>query len=205
MNGRLRHGLAATLVVAAWSGCSDKKSEPSDVPDAAAAESLVDDDKLSDREQLLACEVEEPCLEGLAQRADLRPFTINSHRMTCIFRALAERKPGRYEHHTESASGDGSMGTHHVLLVHADGTASYARRSYADYRNTDLEETEYPGQRCTLRDPSFFTDCFDAVLPVEQGDVLEGLAWECSYGDDSKVPVELDWFESCEPAPAACE
>jgi hypothetical protein len=39
------------------------------------------------------------------------------------------------------------------------------------------------------------------VLPIQQGDAIQGLAWDCAYADNGK----LDWFESCEEAPAACE
>lgn len=159
-------------------------------------------DEPGDREHLLACEIEEPCLAGLAQLADQKPSTITPDRMACIFRALGERKPGRYVHQTDHTFGDGSQGAQHVLIVRSDGSALYASATYEARGDAEPKEKDRPGQLCTLRDPSYFVDCLDAVVPLQQGDQkIAGLAWDCSYGDDSK----LDWFESCEAAPAACE
>lgn len=184
----------------------DKDGQISDGSvDAAAADAHVELEP-SDRELLLACEAEEPCLLGFAQVTEgYRRATIHADRTACILEGLQERRPGRYLHETNSTWGNGHDQLHHVLIVRADGKALYARTRDTLHNRNEKALTPEPAQLCTLREPSYFSECVVAVREVKPNRMIEDLPWECAYGEEGTYPGELKWFESCEPAPATCE
>lgn len=235
MNERLdvlgRVILALGLLVAP--ACDDSQDEPSKTADAAAADtgdSLQFRDKdgqipdgsadaavvdahvelePSDLDLISACEAEEPCTGSHAQMADARPYTI-SDGTACLLEHLQERRPGRYAHEATSVHPMGRFGANHVLIVRADGTALYARTQYT----TDVRKgregtmTPEPAKLCKLREPSYFEECVAAVRQLEPPTApVPELPWKCAFGEgtDRAIPGELQWFESCEPAPATCE
>ena len=208
---------AVTVALLALTACSESKDQPAAVADAASADAASSDAASAesrvdagpdDRELLLACEAEEPCMSSYAQMTEGgRRATIHSESTTCVLEGLEQRRPGRrYGHETNHTWTRGGESLFHLLMVRANGKVLYARTRFLQNRS-DKEETPETTQLCTLRDPSYFAACAAAVRQVQPRQMIEDLPWECAFGEQKQETQlgELKWFESCEPAPATCE
>jgi hypothetical protein len=151
-----------------------------------------------------ACDVEEPCAgeRSYTQLVESRFHHINST-PSCLFSALAERRPGRYLHDTDSTFSSGTVGALHHLVVGADGTVAYVREPYRNVSNVGELPPVEP-LRCILKPPSYFEACRAAVEALMVPDdsatspVDDEAAWSCTFGDGAIItPSNLPWFESC--------
>ncbi|HTV24650.1 MAG TPA: hypothetical protein VMG12_38425 [Polyangiaceae bacterium] len=165
---------------------------------------------LSELRALEACDVPEPCGESFAQLIEGMTHNIRKDGASCVLRSLADRRPGRYTHRTESTYGNGSTAVLHVFVVAADGSVAYVRDP-TRYTSSPESGSEVlppdPAQRCTLKPASYFEQCLAAVeAAVPNSNSSADPAWPCTYGDGVFAqPSRLDWFESCTPeAPPRC-
>jgi hypothetical protein len=187
--------------------------EPVDaaVPDSgpSAAERAA-----ADQETLLACGAAETCAAtttGMIENLYAYPPAAD---FECLFTALAERKPGLYEHQTSHSFTNGSWQVAHTLLVREDGTALYTRVGGGslgvppDWEPMTIEGSA-PGLRCALKPASYFEDCLAALetTETEYDQVVATTAWSCVFGGSISItPPAMPWLESCEDAsPLACE
>jgi hypothetical protein len=100
----------------------------------------------------------------------------------CTLQALRDRVPGRYRHETDSTWSGGSIGSHHVVLVYANGQAGYGRDPYAAGAPTPVEPIA--GQRCQLKPASYFEECLAALAANPRSSPSFG----CCRALDARLP-----------------
>jgi hypothetical protein len=165
-----------------------------------------------DVQALAGCDVEEPCAETEAQLVEGYSHNLDP-RAVCVFSALADRRPGRYEHSTDSTFTNGGVGARHTLVVGSDGTVAYVREPYQTGSQPPYELPPVEPLRCTLKPASYFEACRAAMAGQPDGGGPtspagdDAVAWSCGFGDGvSNKPSNLLWFESCvHEAPLRCE
>jgi hypothetical protein len=176
-----------------------------------AASDAGDPPQPKDFDNLDACTAPKPCLDSLAQLVEGSGHNIGVERLTCLFAALRDRTPGKYQHVTDHTFSNGAIGARHLLLMTADGAVQYARDRYdhilsvasdGGFHKVQGRYGPEPGRRCQLQSASYFDGCIAALKSPEGPD-----AWACGFGDGTQtVPSALFWFENCtESSPLTCE
>jgi hypothetical protein len=197
--------LLGWFVVTGCGGESAAEGTPS--PDEVEEEQEEDETEppgVSAYESLTECAAVEPCQgeSSFAQMIEGDSSRILHAGTACVLAGLRDRTPGRYLHQTDATWGNGSAGSHHVILIRHDGIVLYTRDSYASGTFAPADVVE-PGQRCTLKSEEFFDACYAAVT-APGGD--SDAAFTCAYSGSKTSSAPIDWFESCETdAAPSCE
>jgi hypothetical protein len=126
--------LLGWFVVTGCGGESAAEGTPS--PDEVEEEQEEDETEppgVSAYESLTECAAVEPCQgeSSFAQMIEGDSSRILHAGTACVLAGLRDRTPGRYLHQTDATWGNGSAGSHHVILIRHDGIVLYTRDSYA--------------------------------------------------------------------------
>lgn len=153
-----------------------------------------------DIDALLACEGPRPCAaeESFAQIAEV---SLNVHPGTrCLMTALRDRVPGVYIHRTDSTNAGGSLSGYHVLIVDADGGATFAESTSRSGFGAGPTSSSGPSKHCVLKPRAYFEQCvtdFDGYVGGEgRYGELEWAVRDCVYNNA--------WFERCEVTAPEC-
>jgi hypothetical protein len=169
-------GAAATNAGAAGTGEDDQPPGPNAI------------------DQLLACDVEEPCPRSGAQLAEASMRSYSKDSAKCVLEGLRDRKPGRYLHDIDSTTSGSSDGAEHVILVTDAGEVLHATKAYS-FGPVATGAPVIAGSRCQLKPASYFEGCLSALAGNDAADA--DTAWQCVYGSGGVTPGPFPWFESC--------
>jgi hypothetical protein len=143
------------------------------------------------QEQLLACEVDEPCAPSSLENG---VGTYAWEGGDCLLKALRDRTPGRYAHRNKQ-SDIGVWITDYHLIVESEGSLQVAKSStIIDSRTTMSYD---PVQRCQLKSEADLNDCVDAGTDIGEQST--------TGGDENALPIcdaVSDWYTDCEDVQA---
>lgn len=145
-------------------------------------------------DQLLACDIQEPCGRSGAQLIEAGIRNFSKEAAQCVLEGLRDRKPGRYLHDIDSTTTGSSDGAQHVILLTEAGEVLHAVKDYS-YGLVTNRAPVIAGQRCQLKPESYFEGCLSALAGGEATDA--DAAWQCVFGSGGLSPGPFPWFESC--------
>jgi hypothetical protein len=206
-------GLAWVFLSAGAYGCESDASVERDaaVPDAdASADAQADATSIftpTPYGELLGCQAASPCAgsPSSAEWLQLGSSTGGIFEFTpgvrCVLTAIRDRTPGVYRHHTASSWTNMASSSNHVVVIHADGSATTAAEHFNDCSGCPPRtRSESPTSHCELQPAAELDRCI-ALLDDSEATDLQ-LA-ECLMPRTDYPP--LPWFTTCTLAPARCE
>lgn len=164
----------------------------------------------ADEAALLACAAPEPCAPTSISWNDgggASPLSPDDG-YDCVMNALGARTPGLYRHVRATSDAAGYSNSTMTVLVREDGSALFTRVD-AGSNLQGLVSGGTPAQRCSLKAPSYYQGCLDAIVSSFMPDAeleVEAQARECTFGGSTSEDSPMQWVEGCEAvSPVACE
>ncbi len=182
------------------SNCEPVVPECPVLPDAGSpdagdqCQTMPDVDPPSAHDQLVACETPTPC--PTLSASSVEGALLQTTNVDCTLIALRDRVPGTYLQQRRDAWTNGSSQMDQVIVVHADGSATYARKAlvWLDQGcHTATSATE-----CKLKPADYFNQC----LTQFHADAQAGVGTTCVLAGLGSSDA---WLEDCVEATPHCE